>query len=49
MFDVSNALQTALQQLRTERAKLDDQVAAVERAMDGVGGKRVRWANGQLA
>ena len=32
MVDVFKALQTALQQLRTERALLDRQIAAFERA-----------------
>ena len=32
MVDVSKALQTALQQLRTERALLDRRIAALEQA-----------------
>ena len=39
MMDVSKTLRTALEQLRIERTRLDRQITALERALDGPGGK----------
>ena len=44
MVDVSKTLQVALQQLRAERVKLDRQIAALERAVDGTESTRARRA-----
>ena len=49
MVDVSKALQAALQQLRTERALLDRQIAALERAYGGGGGQVSLVSPPQLA
>ena len=42
MVDVSKTLQVALQQLRAKRAKLNRQIAALERAVDGTESKGAR-------
>ena len=47
MMDVSKTLRTALEQLRIERTRLDRQITALERALDGPGGKTAWRAPGR--
>ena len=44
MVDVSKTLQAALQQLRIEQTTLDNQIAALERAVDGMESQTTRRA-----